>query len=118
MNEELFDNMPAVLQVAVPLELDGNEDPWSQEGEPVIFIGDARKPLVMDDTYIYLNYHKGTSPITSLAEHVKALLDCREETERTYEQAYDFAFKSGPHREHWNALAALTNWTPKPEEEL
>jgi hypothetical protein len=67
-------------------------------------------------TEVAIEYHKGTSPITSLVEHVKALLDCREDTERTYEQAYDFTFKSGPHREHWNALAALTNWTPKPEE--
>lgn len=50
-----------------------------------------------------------------LEEHVKALLDCRNNTERTYEDAYDFTFKRGPQQEPWDALIELTGWTPKPE---
>ena len=50
-----------------------------------------------------------------LESTVKALLDCREWTERTYEDAYDFTFKGGPHRTLWNNLARLTNWMPLPE---
>jgi hypothetical protein len=50
-----------------------------------------------------------------LVEHVKALLDCREATERTCEDAYDFTFKSGIHHDHWEALIELTGWNPNSE---
>ena len=50
-----------------------------------------------------------------LEERVKALLDCREATERTYEDAYDFTFKSGIHSDHWEALIELTGWKPNSE---
>lgn len=53
---------------------------------------------------------------TQLVEAVKGLLDCREGTERIHEEAYDFTFKSGPHREFWNKLIELTDWEPRQEE--
>jgi hypothetical protein len=47
-----------------------------------------------------------------LVKTVRDLLDCRDDTERTYEDAYDFTFKSGLHRECWEKLIKLTEWEP------
>ena len=48
---------------------------------------------------------------------IRTLLDYREWTERIHEDAYDFVFKSGRHREAWNKLMLLTDWFPTPEPE-
>jgi hypothetical protein len=56
--------------------------------------------------------------IAELELNIKALLDCREWTERTHQDAYDFTFKSGPHRTAWENLARLTNWVATPEEKI
>ena len=47
--------------------------------------------------------------IELLEEAIKALLQKRAETERTYEEAYDFTFKSWG-RDEWNRLVELVDF--------
>ena len=66
---------------------------------------------------MYLIVEKTQEDYKLLVEAVKNLLSKRAVTDRTYEEAYDFTFKSWGWDE-WDKLADLTEWTESdiPEE--